>query len=190
MTRWFSDGGWSLPSTTTGLLSELRDFRNSFEHASRDASVPAKHSKLGASPAGANISDAMEAMAICVHVCDCVRFVLPGCDLMPEVVPPSRKHRLWVPLDEFAAGVAFPSFQAILDALNLNTDVTPYPAAPRLPGQALTFGALVIKARPDAADLMASQDVDLWPLFESFVARQSPLPDEDQFGLPRYVVGH
>jgi hypothetical protein len=189
LTWWFSEGKESPPSKTTGLMSELRDFRNSFEHASRESVISTKHSKLSTSPAGANLSDAMEALAICVLVTDYVRFVLPGCDLMPQVIPPSRRYTLWVALDDFAAGLAFPAYARVVNELGLTTDVELYEPSDRLAGTAEIDGAVAIKARPDAADLMAAKPIDLWPLFEEFTGRQQPLPAEDEFALPRYTIG-
>lgn len=185
---WFSEGQRSPPRKTTLLLQELRDFRNSFEHAARGGTVRMAHSRLSTTPASANLADAMEALAICVLICDHVRFVLPACDLMPQVVPPSRHHVLFVPLDEFAVGVAFPAYIRIQEALGLTSEVVPYESSHRLRGQALLEVAPLIKVSPDTADLMASEPVDLWPIFESFVRSRPRLPADNQCGIPRYSL--
>jgi hypothetical protein len=65
--RWFSEASDCAPKETTERIKELRDFRNSFEHASRQATITVRASRLGAVPAHANLSDAMEAMAICIE---------------------------------------------------------------------------------------------------------------------------
>lgn len=183
---WFSNATRSAPSSTTGLLTELRDFRNSFEHASRESACVMKHSRLASTPAHANVADAMEALAICVLVCDFVRDVLPGVDLMPQVpVHPPFGGFVWAPLDEFAADLAFPIYRHVVSALGLETDIAPYPPSERLRGHALIDAKIVIKAVSDAADFSTEEPLDIGPAFEAFARARS---GDGTVRLPSYAV--
>jgi hypothetical protein len=113
--RWFSESTDSAPKAVTQRVSELRDFRNSFEHASRLAVIEARHSRLGTVPAHANLSDAMEAMAICIEASSVLRFIVRGLDLMPQCVVPSKEHVFYVPLDRLAADLLFPQYHRVVD---------------------------------------------------------------------------
>jgi hypothetical protein len=185
--KWFSNGRDSAPKATTARVKELRDFRNSVEHASRHAAIETKESRLGNIPAGANLADAMEAMAICVVAADFIRFVVPRQDLMPQVVVPSSKHVFYVGLDELADRVAFPAYTRVVHELDMTTEVSPYPLGRHLRGEAVLGAAVVIKAQPDQSDLMVRNPVDLQSQFEAFAENHPFRPAEDVLALPRYT---
>jgi hypothetical protein len=184
---WFSDRSDSAPKRTTSLLKELRDFRNSIEHASRHSTIKIEHSRLGTLPAGANLADAMEGMAICVLACDFLRFILPTFDIMPQVVAPSRRHVFYVGLDVLASEIAFPAYAQLVRELGMTTDIAPYTTGRHLRGEARLAAALVVKAQPDANDLAVVNPVDLWPGFEAFTESRPVIPSEAEFGIPRYT---
>jgi hypothetical protein len=186
--RWFSGATDSPPKDVTRRLGELRDFRNSFEHASRHATVHIKSSRLGSVPAHANLADAMEAMAICIESASVLRYVLGGLDLMPQCVVPSRQHVFYVPLDELASELLFPQYRRVVAALGLESDVALYPTPSPLRGRSIAEPAVGIKALPDRTDVHLEEALDLWAASEEFVGSRPNLPTADQFGVPRYVL--
>ena len=110
--RWFSEAKDAAPKATTGRVRELRDFRNSFEHASRENAIEVRVSRLAIIPARANLADAMEAAAICVEAAAVLRHVIRGADLMPQCIVPSSHHLFYVPLDTLAGELLFPRVRA------------------------------------------------------------------------------
>ena len=141
---WFSNRTYGVPRDLRRRVLALRDWRNSFEHSSRESTIKTANSRLGARPSEANITDAMEAMAICVEVCSSVRYVAQGLDLMPQVVAPSQKYVLFVPLDQLTTGVLFPVYYQVIRLLGLGTEIEPYPPRDPLPGESL----VPLAARP------------------------------------------
>lgn len=185
--RWFSASTDSAPTAITGRLSELRAFRNSFEHNSRQAAIDIRHSRLGAVPAHANLSDAIEAMAICVEVAAVLRHVLAELDLMPQCLVPSKAHVFYVPLDRLAAGLLVPEYRRVVRALGLETDIELYPWVRPLRGESLLRAAFAIKAHPGSSDVRLQEPLGLWPAFERFANAQPEVPSPDDFRLPDYV---
>jgi hypothetical protein len=184
--RWFSHGTDSSPKELTRRVLELRNWRNSFEHSSRQSVIDIKHSRLGTAPAEANLSDAMEAMAICIAACALLRHVVCGLDLMPQVVVPSHHHVFYVPIDLMASDLLFPRYADVVATLGLNSDVQPYPPPRPLRGESLLEPQLAIKAMPDHADLCAPDMLNLWASFEAFSEAQPIIPQPDAFALPDY----
>jgi hypothetical protein len=188
MAHWFSGGSATAPKTITRLVTELRDFRNVFEHTSRAGVVDVRYSRLGAEPAMANLADVFEAMAICVLVCDWLRYVLPGNDVMPQVVVPSRAHVFYVPLDRLATELLFPLYVQAVASAGLTTDVAPYPVGSGFAGRAQLLVRPLLKAKPDQADVRLLSPLDLWPAFEAFAQAQPEVAGSETFGLPRYSL--
>lgn len=188
MSRWFSGGQDSPPSTVTRLVNELRDFRNSFEHSSRSSVIDIKYSRLGPEPAKANLADVMEALAICALACDFARYVLRGLDLMPSVLVPSRPRVFYAPLDEIAAELLFPTYLDLVAKAGLTTDICLYPAPRRLDGASELILTPAIKAVPDISDTRLDEPEDLWPIFERFAETRNDMPGDGQFALPNYAM--
>ena len=132
---WFSNGTDTAPSEVTGRITELRDFRNSFEHWSRGAAWR-RHSRL-ADPAQANEFDLMEALAIALSGFEFLRHVIPDNDLMPQVVVPTSDSFFFEKLDTLAASVLIPMYSDALSAMHLEPDIFLYDAPRPLRGSAL-----------------------------------------------------
>lgn len=185
--RWFSNGLHSPPSQLTGLVVELRDFRNSFEHATRASTRTRKHSKLAEAPAAANVADAMEAMAICVAASAYFRYVLPGTDLMPQIVAPSREHVMFEPLDVVAREALFPMYLRLLEARGLGTDISLYNGLGQIRGQALVSTALIVRYEDENSLPDAVQTIDVLSDLGTWVETRET-PDPGMFRLPSYGV--
>jgi hypothetical protein len=184
--RWFSGATESPPKPVTRRLAELRDFRNSFEHSSRQNTVDVKYSRLGAVPAYANLADAMEALAIAVEVASVLRNVLTGLDLMPQALVPSREHVFYVPLDRLASDLIFPQYSRVLGEQDLTSDVSLYPTPNPLSASSIIQPMMIIKAQPEAHDPQPSRPVGMWDAFEAFASSEPGRPGPEQFGIPRY----
>lgn len=185
--RWFSEARDSAPKATTGRVRELRDFRNSFEHTSRENAIEVRFSRLATIPASANLADAMEAMAICAEAAGVLRHVIRGADLMPQCIVPSAHHLFYIPLETLAAELLFPQYERVVAALGLTTDVVPYPTPGVLRGESLVAPRVAIKAHPGPEDMLLSDTFDLWPEFETFAETRPELPLSNQGRLPDYV---
>jgi hypothetical protein len=183
--RWFSGGKHSPPSTLTGLVTELRDFRNSFEHATRAATRDRKHSKLGESPAIANLADLMEAMAICLAACGYFRHVLPGNDLMPQVIAPSQEHVMFEPLDIVAREALFPMYNDLLRVRGLTTEVAPYDSFGHTPGQAVVEVRFVVAHQDDHPLPDPAEPIDVMGVLGAWVETRDT-PEPGTFRLPAY----
>jgi len=184
--RWFTEGKGSPSKDVTRRLLELRDFRNSFEHSSRQSEVDVRYSRLGRVPAHANLSDAIEAMVICIDACAVVRHLIGGLDLMPQVVAPSQHHVFYVPLDLLAKDLILPCYHEVVAALGLTSDVALYPIPRALRGESLIQPHLAIKAVADERDPQLSEPYGLWTAFEAFTEAQPNKPAADKFGVPGY----
>ena len=184
--RWFGHEQESPAKEVTRLVLELRDFRNSFEHSSRQTHVDIRHSRLGSVPAHANLSDAMEALAICLLAMQVLRYVVSDHDLMPQAVVPSQQHAFFVPLDRLAGGLVFPTYHWLLKEAGLCSDVAPYADARPLSGRTMLRVNSYIKAHPDRADTQVGAPVDIWRRFEEFAAQQPEIPPPGAFRLPAY----
>lgn len=148
--RWYSGNRNPPPSQLTGLVTELRDFRNSFEHTSRMSTASRRHSRLATLPAGANEADLMEAMAICLAACGFYRFILPTCDLMPQMVLPAKdsdgeESYACAALDDVAMKVVWPFFTEVLSARNLTSEVKPYPSNQPLQGESILCAKVICR---------------------------------------------
>jgi hypothetical protein len=184
--NWFTEATASAPGDVTQRVVELRNFRNSFEHATREAAIDVHASRLGTLPAHANLSDAMEAMAICVEASSVIRGIIKGADLMPQCVVPSKRHVFYVGLDIMAEHLVMPQYRRLVRALGLTSDVDLYPAPPPLPGASILRPAFVVKAEPGPEDVELTAPIDLWSAFEAFAEAQPGRPGPGRFGLPRY----
>jgi hypothetical protein len=185
---WFSDGRESPPPRLTGLLTELRDFRNSFEHTSRTAERQRSHSKLASTPADANLADLMEAVAICVAAIQWIRYLLPSVDLMTSVWSPTA-HDLVVfeRLNVLAEKCWFPAFSSALQIRGLTSDVAPYDNPGQTTGSALRGACVLIRAvdehplPPGGGEGAIKTQVVQWG------AERPEQPSEGTFVLPNYV---
>jgi len=187
--NWFSEGTESAPSELTSLLTELRDFRNSFEHSSRANPVAIRASRLSTQPDHVNEADLMEAMAICVAICQFWRFVLPFNDLMPQVNVPSTTYVMFEALDTQADELLWPFFAEVLDALGLEAEVSPY---------AFDFGdfsgrshiqammAICFEDKPQRPQL--STPIDPTARFEAYTVARPDLPGPGMFRVPAYTI--
>jgi len=184
--NWFTEATASAPSDVTQRLDELRGFRNSFEHTTRQAAIEVRASRLGTLPAHANFSDAMEAMAICIEASSVIRGIINGADLMPQCVVPSKRHLFYVGLDVMAERLVMPQYRRVVRALGLTSDVDLYPAPAPLPGASILMPAFEVKAEPGPEDVQLTDPLDLWPAFEAFADAQPNRPSPDEFRRPRY----
>lgn len=184
--KWFSEATYSSPSQTTGRISELRDFRNSFEHYSRSDVIKTQHSRLATVPSHANLADAMEAMAICIEASAVIRHVLTGLDLMPQVLAPSKNHVFYIPLDELATELLFPVYRRLVSRLGLGSDVAMYPSPTKIAGKSLIDLRIVIKGEPNEHDVRCDESIGVWAKFERFAESHPNCPTSDRFGVPGY----
>jgi hypothetical protein len=186
--RWFSGGRHSPPSRLSGLVTELRNFRNSFEHATRMESRKRHHSKLAESPAFANAADLMEATAICTAASGYFRYVLPGNNLMPQVVVPSRDYIMFEPLDVVAREVLFPLFNSVLKERGLTTDVTPYDDFGHTSGMAKTRVRFLVRYEDEKRLPDAAETIKVLGEFTAW-ADARDTPDPGTMRLPSYSAG-
>jgi len=187
VSSWYSDGRQSAPAKLTGLLTDLRDFRNSFEHSSRTDERQRSHSRLAAKPAEANLADLMESVAICVAVCQWTRYLLPTADLMPQVWSPTADGGVvFAPLDKVAAECWFPVYSSTLQARGMTSDVEMYPEFGHIAGSAVRAARVLIRHEderplpPMTNTSAASQQVVDWG------AKQPGQPSPTTFVLPDY----
>jgi hypothetical protein len=185
--RWFSAATESAPSDVTGRLTELRDFRNSFEHSSRTDERTRSHSRLCESPVDANLFDLMEALAICISCCHYLRNVLPGSDLMPQVVVvPPDKSFFFEQLDVVGDELVVPLLDVALDSRGMSTNFAFYEASAPLAGQAQIAVAFLIQHR-DAHELAEpTQRAAAWAALQAYGEHHPRKPLHDAFGLPGY----
>jgi len=186
ISRWFSDGSHSADKWLTGAVSELRDFRNSLEHAARSSSRARRHSRLSALPVVSNLADLMEAMAICICASHFVQSVVPDVDLMPQVLVPSREHAFFEPLDTVAIALLFPLYQRTLGARGLTSDVELYPPPERLRGHAVIQARMLIRFSDEHDQPPLNSQIDPWNEFEQWASSRPDVPSPGQFRLPGY----
>lgn len=186
VSRWFTGGTESPPSGLTGLLIELRDFRNSFEHTSRTLERARTHSRLASRPADANLSDLMEAVAICTVVCDWVRFLMPTTDLMPQIWSPSTAGVIFAPLDQVASQVWFPAFRGALMGRQLDSDVAPYTGFGRSSGSAVRMARVTIRHQDEHPLPQVVGNVAVADQVVRWGAQQPRQPSSTTFVLPDY----
>jgi hypothetical protein len=179
--RWFSDGQPNSPARATALLTDLRDFRNEFEHASWQGTRSREHSRLTHLPAAANAADAVEAAVICSAVVAHVRYVIPGLDLMPNVPFPSWNYAFYDQLDSALEHWIMPFFARALDASDLTSRIAPYPPPPQLNGQAMLAAQMLIRYEDEHQLPDREVDLDAEQLFEELgvLHPQRPARGED-----------
>jgi hypothetical protein len=186
LARWFSEGTDSAPNDVTGRMEELRDFRNSFEHSSREDRRGRRHSRLSEKPATANEFDLLEALAICISCCQYVRHALPANDVMPEVVIPTDDGFFFEKLDVVSERLLVPLFKGALNAMGLETSFTPYPQPRTLRGHAEVEVRLLIRHEDDNPLPALGTALHARELVRSY-GNDSPLkPVGGQFRVPNY----
>jgi hypothetical protein len=188
VTRWFSEGKDSAPAEVTGRLTELRDFRNSFEHTSRTASRQRRHSRLSPSPAHANEVDLMEAMAICIAACEVVRQVVPQNDLMPQVVVPTEDSFFFEEIDVIAERLIVPIFRECVESRQLTSDFALYDKPPRLMGTALLPVALLVRFQDECPLPPLTRPVDAIARLRGYANSHHRRPRSGEFALPSYSL--
>jgi hypothetical protein len=188
VTRWFSDRRQPLPSRLTGLVQDLRDFRNSFEHNSRTRERPRSHSRLASKPADANLADLMEAVAICVATIQWIRYLLPSVDLMPSVwTPTAHDDVVFERLDVLAKECWFPAFQSALKGRGLTSDVAPYDDHGSTIGSALWDARVLIRYEDERPLPPSSGDGAIRTQVIQWGAERPRQPSEDTFLYPDYA---
>lgn len=186
--RWFSEGTASAPKAVTQRIVELRDFRNSFEHASRETEISVRASRLGTRPGHANLSDAVEAMAICIEAASIIRGTVTGLDLMPQCLVPSHLHVFYDALDHIAEKAVMPQYRHLVRALGVTSEIQLYPTPAQLPGSSLLEPAFILKAQPGPEDIRVTKPLDLWSALEAFADKHPDRPGAEEFRVPSYHV--
>lgn len=196
MTKWSKVVAWNsdqnigdapkAPSQLTGRMSELRDFRNAFEHSSWGGDRSREHSRLSPVPSRANELDLMEALAICIQFFGYVRSVVPSADLMPEVIIPSGPTFFFVDLEEAAQDLLVPLFRGALDSRGVATDFDLYePVEPASWRTQTDFRILMRHADehplPDVANAWNPMAT-----LEAYGDEHPRRPSDEEFGLPSY----
>lgn len=184
--RWFSEGTHSAPSWLTGVVTELRDFRNSFEHSTRSAARPRPASRLAEAPATANLADLMEAMAICEAAAQFVRRTIRGVDLMPQVFVPSHEHAMFEPLDVVAREALFPLLKTALSSRGLSTRIEPYKSPGRLAGVSVIGAAIQVRTHDVRPLPDVLEPIDAVRSLNTWAKGRPALPGPDEFRVPAY----
>ena len=185
--RWFSENRDSAPSEVTGRLTDLRDFRNAFEHSSRSDSRARHHSKLPALPTEANVADTMEALAICIASCAYLRSALPGCDLMPQVIViPHDGSVFFESMDVVAQQLTFPMYHAALESRGLSTEVALYEEPHPMRGKAVLPVNFMIRYKDEHPLPEPSDPNGLVEMLRGFSDNHPRKPGPDHFGIPSY----
>jgi hypothetical protein len=156
-------------------------FRNALFHDSSVKKASFKATKFCAHPAYANEIDLMESVRVAVNVFHCFRYLLPGCDLMPNILVVEG----WEKFDMLAKQYLFPTFAQILRAKGLR-EVPFGPVAeilvPAVPGPrmgiAIKHEAIWAPIDADCSDIAIRN-------FEPF---RNQWPSAETFTLPNYMT--
>lgn len=133
----------------------------------------------------ANEIDLLQSCVLATSACQYVRHVVPGSDLMPNVLILHEDAFVWERLDRLVREFVVPVFRELLDGKGLRTDVDLDVSDLVVGGEAERGVAVAVRAEPSDADYETSPVS--WSPRERLTSFVTPLaPDPDTFRLPDY----
>jgi len=115
--------------------------------------------------------------------------MVPGLDLMPEVVVPSRQHVFFEKIDEIARASLVPLFLSVLEGSGLTTEFSLYPPVEPSPGRSATPFMVAVRTSDEYPLPLLTRRVAAWDSFEGYATSHPGKPAPSEFGLPGYVTG-
>ena len=180
-----------------GLFNQFREFltfRNSIFHDRFNYKESEfKHTMFSGNPVYCNMIDVFQAIKIAMGIFETFRYVLPGYDLMPNVVPivTNTGIDLWYfeKIEKIYHELFVPYFKSILAKHMMDTDFEFQYQYYRVPETNIVDKQdiqIIIKAIPHIDDVHLNMDkTNLYNYYLNELTKEVYIP-KDEFSLPNY----